>query len=381
MGTRRIFPAAVAVMALSAGAPALAQGGDPIRIGAILSTTGGLASLGLAERDGILLAQKVINRQGGIAGRPLEVLVEDDSSNPDAAMGKVNTLLYSQKVAAVIGPTGIAQTVAVGAVTQREQVPLLAFTGLGPAIEAQRDCVLHLTPAQELNARALLSYVRDNGGKKVGVLHDSGYGQVIWGAMRKLGDEFGVTFTAVEKFELSATDATAQAAKVKASEPDLVIVLSSSATGFRNLRQVGLTQPIVSVHGTALYEVVRAMGDAADNVVHAEFLISEDPLPHQADFVKAFTEEYGRPPKHFEAAGWDAVTAVAAALAKTGPEPSKGALCEALRGPWPGVFGAYDFSAADMGGLTLASFNYSLLTAGKFSRLPYRAAGQQGAAR
>lgn len=376
MGMRKRTLVATAALTLVWALPAIAQEAEqePVRIGAIVSTTGGLASLGIAERDGILLAQKVVNAAGGIDGRPLEVIVEDDSSNPDAAMSKISTLVHSEGVKAVVGPTGIAQTVAIGALTQASQVPLLAFTGLGPPVEASRNCVLHLTPAQELNARALLSYVRDNGGKRAGVLHDSGYGQVIWGAMSKLGTEYGVEFVQVEKFELSATDATAQAAKIKAAEPDMVIVLSSQGTGFRNLRQVGMTQPIVAVHGTALYEVVRSMGEAADNIVHAEFLIAEDPLPNQADFVKAFTQEYGRPPKHFEAAGWDAVMAVAEALKATGPEPAEGALCTALRKPYPGIFATYDFSAPDMGGLTLASFNYSLLSKGQFSRLPYRAA-------
>lgn len=379
MGSRRNILGAVSLAACVSALPATAQDATPqekapIKLGAILSTTGGLASLGLAERDGVLLGVKTVNARGGIAGHPLELLLEDDGSNPDAAMSKINTLAHAKGVVAVIGPSGIAQTVAIGAITQREELPVLAFTGLGPAVEAKRDCVLHLTPAQELNARALLSYARDNGGKRLGVLHDSGYGQVVWGAMEKLGAEYGVDFVAVEKLELSATDATPQAAKVKAAEPDMVIVLSSNATGFRNLRQVGLTQPIVSVHGTALYDVVRAMGDAADNVVHAEFLIAEDPQPYQTDFVTAFQAEYGRLPKHLEAAGWDAVMATAAALEKTGPELEQGALCKALRAPWPGAFAAYDFSAPDMGGLTLASFNYSLLTKGQFSRLPYRAA-------
>jgi branched-chain amino acid transport system substrate-binding protein len=376
MGTKKHTLATTVAFTLALGLGAAAQEGtqEPVRIGAIVSTTGGLASLGIAERDGILLAQKVVNAGGGINGRPLEVIVEDDSSNPDAAMSKINTLVHSEDVKAVVGPTGIAQTVAIGALTQAAKIPLLAFTGLGPPVEASRDCVLHLTPAQELNARALLSYVRDNGGKRAGVLHDSGYGQVIWGAMSKLGAEYGVEFVQVEKFELSATDATAQAAKIKAAEPDMVIVLSSQGTGFRNLRQVGVTQPIIAVHGTALYEVVRSMGGAADNIVHAEFLIAEDPQPNQAEFVKAFEQEYGRLPKHFEAAGWDAVMAVVEALKTTGPEPAGGALCTTLRKPYPGVFATYDFSAPDMGGLSLASFNYSLLTKGKFSRLPYRAA-------
>jgi branched-chain amino acid transport system substrate-binding protein len=360
-------------MALLASGPLAAQDKEPIRIGSITSNTGGLASLGLAERDGVLLAQKVINARGGIDGHPLEVIVTDDASNPDAAVSRINELIHSQKVKAVVGPTGIAQTVAIGALTQREQVPVMAFTGLGLPVEKERTCVFHLTPAQALNARALLSYVRDNGGKKVSVLHDSGYGQVIWGAMKDMGEEFGVEFIAVEKFELSAMDATAQAAKIKASEPDTVIVLSSIATGVRNLRQVGVTQPIVSVLGTALYDIVKAMGDGADNVVHAESLIAEDPLPHQKEFVEEFQKEYGRLPKNYEAVGWDSVMALAAALEKVGPDAGQGELCAALRTPYEGVFAPYDFSADDMGGLTLGAFSYSLLTKGEFSRLPYRA--------
>lgn len=366
---------ATTALALQLAAPtaAGAQTQEPIRVGVLLSTTGGLAGLGIPQRDGVLLAQKLINAGGGVNGRPIEVILEDDATNPDAAMTKVNTLVHSNKVSAIIGPTGIAQTVAIGSVTQPLNIPVLAFTGMGPAVEKSRNCVFHLTPAQELNAKGLLSYAKEIGAKRVGVLHDSGYGQVIWSAMSKLGADYGVEFVGVEKFELSATDATAQAAKVKATEPDAVIVLSSLATPFRNLRQVGLTAPIISVHGTATYDIVKAMGDAADNIIHAEFLIAEDPQPYQTEFVAAYQQEHGVLPKHFEAAGYDALMAIAAAVQKVGDSVEEGALCKELRAPYQGAFALYDFSAEDLGGLKLESFNYSLLTDGKFSRLPFKA--------
>lgn len=375
MSLKKILWMATTAVALQTGlaTTAVAQSQDPVRIGALLSTTGGLAGLGIPQRDGILLAQKLINADGGINGRPVEVILEDDATNPDAALTKVNTLVHSQKVAAIIGPTGIAQTVAIGSVTQPLNIPVLAFTGIGPAVEKSRDCVFHLTPAQELNAKGLLAYAQETGAKRIGVLHDSGYGQVIWGAMSKLGADYGVEFVGVEKFELSATDATAQAAKVKATEPDAVIVLSSLATPFRNLRQVGLTAPIISVHGTATYDIVKAMGAAADNIIHAEFLIAEDPQPYQTDFVAAYQKEHGQLPKHFEAAGYDALMAIAAAMKKSGDTGTNGALCKELRAPYQGAFALYDFSAEDLGGLKLESFNYSLLTNGKFSRLPFKA--------
>lgn len=373
---RRAGLAAAAALALTLLAPGVyAQAKpEPYRIGALLSVTGGLASVGLPEREGVLLAQKAINAGGGINGRPLEVIIEDDASSPDSAVAKANALIHTQKVRAIIGPSGIAQTVAIGGITQAAKVPLFAFSGLGPAVERERTCVLHMTPSQELNARAVLSYARDKGFKRAGVLHDSGYGQVVWNSMKTLDAEYGVQFLQVEKFDIAATDVTTQAAKVKAINPDVVFVIGTSAAPYRNLRQVKVAVPIVSAHPSATYETVKAMGESADNIIHPEFLVSEDPLPNQKDFVDAFRKEYGKLPKHFSAAGWDAVMVLASALKAAGQDTSGEKLCAASRTAHQGVMTRYDFAAPDMGGLTLSGYTYSKLVGGRFTRIDYRAA-------
>lgn len=372
---RRAAIAAAGALALAVASAAQAQpkAAEPHRIGALLSVTGGLAVAGLPEREGVLLAQKVINARGGIDGRPLEIIIEDDASSPDSAVAKANALLHTHKVSAIIGPTGIAQTVAIGGTTQAMKVPLLAFTGLGPPVERERTCVLHMTPSQELNARAVLSYARDNGLKRVGVLHDSGYGQVVWNSMKTLGTEYGVEFAQVEKFELATTDATTQAAKLKAVNPEAVIVIASTPAPFRNVRQLKMTVPIIAAHASSNYETVKALGDAADNIVHAEFVVAEDPLPNQKEFVDAYQKEYGKLPKNFAAAGWDAVMVLAAALKDAGPGASGDKLCATLRRPHQGAMTHYDFSAPDMGGFTLAGYTYSKLVGGRYTRIAYKA--------
>lgn len=352
---------------------AVAQTKAPHRIGALLSVTGGLAVVGQPEREGVQLAIKVINARGGIDGRPLELVLEDDASSPDSAVSKANALLHTHKVSAIIGPTGIAQTVAIGGATQAQKVPLLAFTGLGPAVERERTCVLHMTPSQELNARAILSYARDHGIKRAGVFHDSGYGQVVWNSMKTMGTEYGVDFVQVEKHEISATDATTQAAKLKAVNPDAVIVIGSSPTPFRNVRQLKMNVPIIAAHASSNYEMVKALGETADNIVHAEFLIAEDPLPGQKEFVEAYQKEYSKPPKHFAAAGWDAVMVLARAFKELGPNAAGDKLCAAVRRKHEGAMTTYDFSAPDMGGLALTGYTYSKLVGGRYTRLPYKA--------
>ena len=380
--SRRLAGAA-AVLGLSAAA-AWAQGattpspnaptGDPVKVGVIVSTTGAGAGLGIPERNGLLLAEKDINAKGGINGRPLKLVIEDDASNPDTALSKANDLIFGQKVVALIGPSLTASTVAVGGVTHANKIPQIAFTGLGPAVERERKCLAHILPPQKLNAQALLEYAKEIKATKLGVLHDAGYGAVVLAELKPLVDKYGVKLVAVEKFEIGATDTTTQAAKVKAAQPDAVLIIATSATPFRNVRQIQMTQPVIAAIGSSSYEYVNAMGVGANNVVIPEFVVGEDPLPSQKDFVEAYKKAYNATPKNFEAAAWDAAHLLAAAIAKAGPDAGGEKICEAMRQPYTGVMASYNFGAEDLTGIPMSSYVYSKLVDGKYTRTPFRVA-------
>ncbi len=348
--------------------------GEPIKIGAVVSLSGAGAGLGIPERNGIQLAVKTINEQGGVKGRPLKVLIEDDGSKPDAAKSKAEHLIFNEKVALMIGASLTASTDAIAAITHKLQMPQLAFTGLGPPIELTYKALFHVLPPQHLNARAMLEYTtKALKAKKIGVLHDTGYGQVVMNSLQSVAGQYGVEFVAVEKFEVAATDVTTQAAKVRAAQPDVVFVIATSPIPFRNARQVRISQPIVSAIGSSPYEYVRGMGEFADDIVFAEFVVGEDPAAHQKKFVELYQKTYNAPPKNFEAAGWDAVHVAARALEKVGPGAGYEALAKALREPHEGAMATYNFGVEDMTGIALTSYAYSKLVKGQFTRLPFRA--------
>ena len=150
---------AASTIALSAPAGAQQPAGEPIKIGVIVALTGAGASLGIPERNGAVLAEKIINSKGGVNGRPIQLIIEDDASNPDGAISKANNLIYREKIVALIGSSQTASTVAVGGLTNPIKLPQVAFSGLGPAIERDRKCVLHVAPSQALNARAILESI------------------------------------------------------------------------------------------------------------------------------------------------------------------------------------------------------------------------------
>lgn len=372
---RRAILKVAAAAAVLPGVGAFAQQG-PIQIGCVLSLTGPGAGLGQPERNGILLAEKAINDKGGVAGRPIKLLIEDDGSKPDIAKSKAEGLIFGEKVVAMVGPSLTASTGAIAAITNAEKIAQVTFTGLGPAIEQSYKMLYHVLPPQILNARAMLEFATKSvKAKKIGVLHDTGYGQAVMAGLTSIASSYGIEFSVVERFEVGATDVSAQAAKVRAANPDLVFVIATSAVPFRNARQMKLTQTIVSAIGSASYEYVRGIGEFADDIVFPEFVVGEDPLPRQVQFVELYSKTHNTLPKNFEAAGYDAVQMVARAIAKAGPAASREAIAVALRDPYQGAMAAYNFGAADMTGIELSSFVYSRLVKGKFTRLPFTATG------
>src|ERR1700735_3977405 len=97
--------------AFLAALSAHAQSQDPIKIGAVLSVSGAAAGLGIPERSGALAAEKEINEKGGVNGRPIKLIIEDDTTNPDTAVSKVKDLISNTKVVSVIGGTNLPRLV------------------------------------------------------------------------------------------------------------------------------------------------------------------------------------------------------------------------------------------------------------------------------
>jgi len=132
-----------------------------------------------------------------------------------------------------------------------------------------------------------------------------------------------------------------------------------------------IEQPIVSAIGSSAYEYVRGMGEFGHDIVFPEFVVGEDPLPHQVEFVNLYRKTYNALPKNYDAAGWDAVHIAAKALEKAGPDAAPEAIAAAMRGPYKGVLASFNLAADDMTGIELSSYVYSKLVNGTFTRLPF----------
>jgi branched-chain amino acid transport system substrate-binding protein len=359
-----VIACALMFVALAPRAQSVAP--PPLKLGVIVAATGPAAGLGTAARSGALLAQKQLNAAGGVGGRQVQLLMRDDATNPDTALTHANELVHTEKVDLVVALTTTASSIAVGSVTSTSVLPQISFSGIGATIERERKCVVHLAASQDVNARAFLAYSRSADLKKMAVLYDSGWGTLIYNELKRNAPSYGIEIVGAEKFEQGATEATTQAAKLKAVKPDVVAVIGNTAVPYRELRRLQMTQPIIGAATAASYEAVAAMGAAADNIVLPEYIVSESPTPRQKPFVDTYQKEYGVLPKGPAVIGYDAVQFAAELVKRAGPNADGQKLCSVIRKKFTGVSYEYDFAADDLNGLKPSQLVFSKLVAGKF---------------
>lgn len=147
---RRLLTGALATGAASAlGFPAIAQGA-PIRFGANLEFSGGLELFGNQAKLGLDLAAKEINEQGGILGRPVEILYEDNKTDPKTAVERAVKLIGRDEVIAIAGPITSNARDAMAPTMTRQKVPLLYATNYEGGACGRYIFCFNTVPNQEL---------------------------------------------------------------------------------------------------------------------------------------------------------------------------------------------------------------------------------------
>lgn len=338
--------------------------GDPIMIGVIVSASGPASPLGEPERAALLMLQEEINKVG-VLGRPIELVIEDDQSNPTEAVTAINKLLQQDKVIAVLGGSISASTLAIKPIIDAAGIPLMAMAASNKITEPPIDWVWRAPPRDALAVGAALGYIQNTMKlTKIAVLSDeNAYGASGLADIEARAGDFGLTVVAKESYKTEDTDLTAQLTKLKAANPEVVVVWGTNpgpAVAAKNMKQLGMTQPFVGSHGIANKSFIDLAGDAAEGVIFpAGRLLVPDSYTDPAQkaivdqFVAAFTAATGNPPPTFAGHAFGALRLLLEAINKAGSTDAA-AIQKALN-ETKGVItpdGVYNYSATDHDGLT-----------------------------
>lgn len=339
---------------------------EPYRIGAIVSLSGSYAGLGTPEQKAIEMEMKRINDSGGINGRQVEVIFEDDATDPAKAQAAVARLLEQENVIAVIGATGTSQTMALRDDIDRAGVPQVSMAG-GSVITAEFDKNVFQTPwPNRIVVPFTLKALKDRGLVNVAVISDTGgYGKDGHDLILKDADTAGVKIVADETFNPGDTDMTAQLTKIKAASPDVVLMWNAgkeAAIVAKNIKQLGMTVPLVGSPGNGRREFIEGAGDAAEGFRFAagKILVPEaygegTPAFQVAQkFIADYSFAYGVAPDIFAGHASDAFLVVTDALKRIKGEATPASLRDAIEATdgLVGVGGTFAYSPEDHNGLT-----------------------------
>lgn len=363
----------VAVALMAAGCGKQQQTADvvekePYVIGAIFSTTGDNAPLGVPERETVEMLEKQINAEGGIDGHPVKVEFYDSAGNPQQATQACQQLLADKKVLAIIGPTLSGTSLAIKDACQDAGMPLVSCAASVKIVDPAEPYVFKTAQSDSLTVEKILDYLNAKNIKKVAFINDTNAfgasGREQWEALTR---NSGIETVAMESFGTSDTDMTAQLTKIRAKNPEAIVCWGTNpgpAIVAKNAKRLGLKQQLIMSHGVANKKFIELAGSAAEGIVFpagkllvANSIPDDDPqkavlLKYSADFEKA----HNKPANTFGGHAWDAFNIVVNAIRKVGPDRAK--IREEIEKTqeFVGVSGVFSFTDKEHNGLTKSAF-------------------------
>jgi branched-chain amino acid transport system substrate-binding protein len=264
--------AAVVATGLSLGAGPRADAQSPLRIGASFSQTGSLAAMGQNVHRGVQLCVKHANDKGGVLGRRIELLVEDDQSEGATAAAIYEKLITQDKVDAIFGPYSSPLTEAMADVSERHRMPMVANAAATSIFKKGRKFVFMNNSPAERFLEGLIDMAAKRGLKTVAVIHEDTLLQktIAQGAL-ELAKKRGLQVVLAESYPNGTTDFGGILGKVKTANPDVLAAATYDAVAItRLLKALGINPKMFGATvGVALPQFYETLGRAAEFVYGA----------------------------------------------------------------------------------------------------------------
>jgi branched-chain amino acid transport system substrate-binding protein len=325
---------------------------DPVRLGFFMSMTGRDASFGEASLEGARLAVDRLNAAGGVLGRPIELVVEDDRSLAGEAATAVKKLISRDKVVALIGECSSARTLEAAPVAQAAGIPLVSPASTNPRVTEVGNEIFRVCFTDPFQGKVMATFARRRLGlRRAALLVDAtapysvGLADVFSASFAEQGGEI----VATQKYAGQETDFRAQLTAVKAANPDALFVPGyyvAAGLVARQARELGLNVTLLGGDGFEAPQLLEIGGGALEGTYYSTHFAVESTGESSRAFVSAFHGRYGANPNGLSALSYDAVGILADALARAG-STDRIALRNALVATrnYPGVTGRTTLNA------------------------------------
>ena len=331
-----------------------ANAADAIKIGVAEALSGGAAQYGISIRNGFQMAADEINAGGGVNGSKIELVIEDEQGKKDEAINAFKKLIFQDKALMLFGPTLSNSAAAADPIAQASKIVVFGTSNTAEGITTIGDHVFR-NSVTEADVLPVTIKVAAKVAKisKVAVLYgnDDVFTKSGYDAFKKALEDQKMPVTTTETFAKGDVDFKAQLTKIKATNPDAIVLSALLAEGapiMVQARQLGMTIPFIGGNGMNSVKVFDLAKGSSDGLWVGSPWSIENRTPENNSFIIAYTKKYSAPPDQFAAQAYDAMHIATEAMKKfkrTGDlAKDREALQAALPAiKWTGATGTFAF--------------------------------------
>lgn len=300
-----------------------------IVIGEFGSLTGTTAAFGISARNGIDMAVTEINQKGGVHGKKIRMIVEDDQGKPEEAQTVVTKLISRDRVVAVLGEVSSSRSLAAAPVCQANQIPMISPASTTPKLTAIGDYIFRVCFIDTFQGPVAARFARNELHlSRIAILKDirNDYSVGLADFFAQNFRDMGGEIVSVESYSEGDTDFNAQLTSIRSKDPEAIFVpgyYTEVGLISRQARKLGLTVPLIGGDGWDSARLWQIGGEALNGCYFVTHYSAHDPNPVIQNFVSRYKKSYGEQPDTNAVLAYDAANILFAAFKNEASTDSK----------------------------------------------------------
>jgi branched-chain amino acid transport system substrate-binding protein len=301
---------------------------DKVVIGEFASLPWGKSRFGQSSHKGTQMAIDEINADGGVLGKEIELVTEDDQSKPGEPATVVKKMISRDGIVALLGEVASSRSLEAAPIAQQAKIPMISPASTNPKVTEVGDYVFRICFIDPFQGTVLAKFALSRGWKNVAILTDvkQDYSVGLSQFFKEYLTKNGATVVSEQSYSSGDKDFKAQLTSIKSSNPDAVLV-----SGYYNeagliasqARELGLDVPMLGGDGWDSPSLVEVAGAAMEGNFFSNHFSTEDQSPVIQEFIKKFKAKYQEEPDAMAALGYDSAMIMTDAIKRAGSTDSK----------------------------------------------------------
>jgi len=297
---------------------------DAVVLGEFGSLTGVTATFGKSTQRGIEMALEEVNKAGGIEGKPVRIVVEDDQSKPEEAATAVKKLINQDKVILVLGEVASSRTLAGAPICQEAKIPIITPASTNPKVTQVGDYVFRVCFIDPFQGEVMAKFARNTlKVSQAAILKDIkndysvGLAQFFTETFTNLGGQI----ITEESYAEGDIEFRAQLTALKAKNPEVIFIpgyYTEIGLIARQARDLGINVPLIGGDGWDSPRLVEIGGKALEHTYYSNHYTPEDPRPEIQKFIADYKAKYNEIPDAMAPLGYDAARIAFDAIKRSG---------------------------------------------------------------